>query len=61
MEQKRGSVGENIHRDEDLQRLEEMLQAERGERRSLEEELRKLRQEKEMLEEQKEREEGFMI
>ncbi|XP_036072802.1 protein fantom [Oryzias melastigma] len=57
VEQKRESVGENIHRDEDLQRLEEMLQAERGERRSLEEELRKLRGEKEMLEEQKEREE----
>ncbi|XP_020567331.2 protein fantom-like isoform X2 [Oryzias latipes] len=56
VEQKRENVGENIDRDE-LQRLEELLQAERGERRRLEEELRKLKEKKEMLEEQREEEE----
>ncbi|RVE60709.1 hypothetical protein OJAV_G00183350 [Oryzias javanicus] len=61
VEQKRESVGENIHRHEDLQRLEEMLLAERGETRRLQEELKKLRQEKEMLEEQKEREEDVSV
>lgn len=60
MEQKRENVGENIDRDE-LQRLEELLQAERGERRRLEEELRKLKEKKEMLEEQREEEEGLWL
>lgn len=49
--------GENINR-MDVQRLEDMLRAERGERGRLEQEKEKLRREKEMLEEQRERERG---
>ncbi|XP_069015433.1 protein fantom [Embiotoca jacksoni] len=56
VEQKREWVGENIYR-MDIQRLEEMLQAEREERGRLELEKEKLRQEKEILE-QREREKG---
>ncbi|XP_074480130.1 protein fantom isoform X1 [Sebastes fasciatus] len=56
--QRREEQGENISR-MDIQRLEEMLQAERGERGRLELEKDKLRREKEMLEEKKERERDF--
>lgn len=58
VEQKREKQGEDICRT-DIQRLEEMLQAEREERRRLELEKEKLRREREMLEEQRERERGM--
>ncbi|XP_035481633.2 protein fantom isoform X2 [Scophthalmus maximus] len=51
-------VGQSICR-LDIQRLEEILQAEREERDRLEREKEKLRQEKEILEEQRDRERGF--
>lgn len=57
VDQKREKEGENICR-MDIQRLEEMLQAEREERGRLEMEKEKLRREKEMLEEQRERHGG---
>lgn len=55
--QRREEQVENIS-GTDIQRLEEMLQAERGERGRLELELEKLRREKEMLEEKWEQERG---
>ncbi len=58
VEQKREKQGESISR-MDVQRLEEMLQAEREERRRLELEREKLRREREMLEEQREQERGI--
>lgn len=50
-------VGQSVCR-LDIQRLEEILQAEREERDRLEREKEKLRQEKEILEEQRDRERG---
>lgn len=58
VEQKREKQGENIC-SMDIQKLEEMLQAEREERRRLELEKEKLRREREILEEQRERERGI--
>ncbi|XP_034712436.1 protein fantom isoform X3 [Etheostoma cragini] len=56
--QRRDEQGENIQ-GMDIQRLEEMLQAERGERGRLELELEKLRRDKEVLEEKREQERAF--
>lgn len=56
-EQKREKPGENICRT-DIQRLEDVLQAEREERGRLELEMEKLRRERDILEEQRERERG---
>ncbi|XP_049923318.1 protein fantom [Epinephelus moara] len=58
VKQRREEQGENIGRME-IQRLEDMLQAERAERGRLELEKEKLRQEKELLEESKEQEREF--
>lgn len=57
VEQKKVKLVENS-RTEDVQRLQEMLQAEREERSKLELEREKLRWDKKALEEQREREEG---
>lgn len=59
VDQKREKQGEISRMD--IQRLEEMLQAERGERSRLELEREKLRREKAMLEEQREREGGTSL
>ncbi|XP_054457821.1 protein fantom [Anoplopoma fimbria] len=58
--QRREEQGEHISR-MDIQRLEEMLQAERGERGRLELEKEKLRREKEILEEKWEREKDSSV
>ncbi|XP_070786062.1 protein fantom [Enoplosus armatus] len=60
VEQKREKQGENIYRT-DIQRLEEMLQAEREDRGRLELDKEKLRRERETLEEQREREREFSM
>ncbi|XP_051800041.1 protein fantom [Acanthochromis polyacanthus] len=57
VDQKREKVEENVTR-MDIQRLEEMLQAEREERARVELEREKLRQDKEILEEQRGQERG---
>ncbi|XP_029311195.1 protein fantom, partial [Cottoperca gobio] len=56
--QRREERGENIGR-MDIQRLEEMLREERGERGRVEREKEKLRREKEILEEKRERDREF--
>ncbi|XP_042367761.1 protein fantom [Plectropomus leopardus] len=58
--QRREEQGEIIS-SMDMQRLEDMLQAERGQRGMLELEMEKLRREKEILEEQREREREFSV
>ncbi|KAF0039115.1 hypothetical protein F2P81_009599 [Scophthalmus maximus] len=58
LDRKSEDVGQSVCR-LDIQRLEEILQAEREERDRLEREKEKLRQEKEILEEQRDRERGF--
>lgn len=56
-DQERENMVENTSR-MNIQRLEEMLQAEREERRKLELQMERMEQEKELLEEQRERGRG---